>query len=212
MGLAFLITTENLQLLSERKVLKEAEYAALLDAGAVVEAARGEAARIVAQAELDARRARDAGHAEGLQRAQAEYAQRLASDALATQAQLHGLRSAMAAIVVKAVGQFMAEADPAALLAAALARVEALIRSEPFITMRVAPAQEAALRAVLARLGAGADWPLNVAVTTDPALPDGGCVVSTASGTLEIGLDAQLAAFRNAVERGGLSAMNGARQ
>ncbi len=34
MGLAFLITTENLQLLSERKVLKEAEYAALLiDAG-----------------------------------------------------------------------------------------------------------------------------------------------------------------------------------
>src|SRR5206468_10227388 len=150
------ITTENLQLLSERKVLKEAEYAALLDAGAVVEAARGEAARIVAEAEADARRARDAGHAEGLQRAQAEYAQRLASDALATQAQLHGLRSAMASIVVKAVGQFMADADPAALLAAALARVEALIRSEPFITMRVAPAQEAALRAVLARLGATA--------------------------------------------------------
>ena len=118
---------------------------------------------------------------------------------------------AMRGRVSKAVGQFMADADPAALLAAALARVEALIRSEPFITMRVAPAQEAALRAVLARLGTTADWPLNVAVTTDPALPDGGCVVSTASGTLEIGLDAQLAAFRNAVERGGLAAASGAR-
>ncbi|MEK7890358.1 HrpE/YscL family type III secretion apparatus protein, partial [Burkholderia contaminans] len=32
MGLAFLITSDNLQLLSERKVLKEREYAALLDA------------------------------------------------------------------------------------------------------------------------------------------------------------------------------------
>ncbi|HKX42261.1 MAG TPA: HrpE/YscL family type III secretion apparatus protein, partial [Burkholderiaceae bacterium] len=141
-----------------------------------------------------------------LRLAQAEYAQRLTRDALATQAQLQGLRSAMAAIVVKAVGQFMAEADPAALLAAALARVETLVRSEPFIAMRVAPAYEAALRAALARLGEAADWPLNVAVTPDAALADGACVVSTASGTLEIGLDAQLAAFRKAVERGGLPA------
>ncbi|HEY9063493.1 MAG TPA: HrpE/YscL family type III secretion apparatus protein, partial [Burkholderiaceae bacterium] len=78
MGLAFLITTENLQLLSERKVLKEAEYAALLDAGGVLEAARGEAARIAAQAQLAAQRAREAGHAEGLRLAKAEYAERLA--------------------------------------------------------------------------------------------------------------------------------------
>ena len=40
MGLAFLITTENLQLLSERKVLKENEYAALLDASVGIIALR----------------------------------------------------------------------------------------------------------------------------------------------------------------------------
>jgi type III secretion protein L len=209
MGLAFLITTDNLQLLGERKVLKEAEYAALLDAGAVVEAARGEAARIVAQAELDALRAREAGHAEGLAQAQTEYAQRLVTDALATQRQLHGLRHAMAAIVVRAVGEFMAEAEPQALIASALHRVEALIRAEPFITMRVAPGFEAALRQTLARLGDSADWALIAAVVPDPTLPAGGCVVATASGTLEIGLDAQLDAFRKAIERGGGLAAGG---
>jgi type III secretion protein L len=204
MGLAFLIRTENLQLMSERKVLKEAEYAALLDAAAIIDTARAEAARIVAQAEHDASLARDAGHAEGVQRAQAEQAQRLASQALATQRQLQGLRSSMAAIVVKAVGRFMTEADPAALLEAALQRVDGLIRNEPFITMRVAPDHEAAVRRALDRLGQAAEWPLKVAVTPDPALPSGACIVSTASGTLEVGLQAQLDAFRKAVEGGGV--------
>ena len=203
MGLAFLITTENLQLLSERKVLKEAEYAAMLDATAVVDAARREAVRIGARAELDAQRAREAGHAEGLRQAQADYAQRLAADALATQSQLQSLRSAMAGIVVKAVGQFMTEADPAVLLEAALRRVDALVRSEPFVTMRVAPGVEEDARRALAELGDEADWPLNVAVSADPALAAGACIVATASGTLEIGLDSQLEAFRKAVEQGG---------
>jgi type III secretion protein L len=202
MGLAFLISTENLQLMSERKVLKQAEYAALLDATALVEAARAEAARIVTQAKHDAAKARDAGHAEGVRRAQAEQAQRLTTEALATQRQLQGLRSAMAAIVVKTVGRFMTEADPAALLEAALQRVDGLIRNEPFITMRIAPDQEAAVQRALARLGNAAEWPLKVAVTIDPALPAGACIVGTASGTLEIGLEAQLDAFRKAVEHG----------
>lgn len=206
MGLAFLITTENLQLLSERKVLKEAEYAALLDATALVETARDEAARIAAQARHDAARACDAGHAEGLLRAQAEQAQRLAADALATQRQLHGLRASMAAIVVKAVGGFMTEADPAALLGAALQRVEGLIRNEPFITMRVAPDQEVAAQRALDIWSGAAEWALKVAVVVDSSLAQGMCIVSTASGTLEIGLDAQLDAFRKAVEQGATGA------
>ena len=54
MGLAFLITSDNLRLLSERKVLKEAEYAALLDAASVIETAQQEAARIVERAGSEA--------------------------------------------------------------------------------------------------------------------------------------------------------------
>ncbi|MES2250298.1 MAG: type III secretion system stator protein SctL [Pseudomonadota bacterium] len=204
MGLAFLITTENLQLLSERKVLKENEYAALLDASAVVETARREARRIVQQAVQDAEASRRQGYEEGLQRAKAEYASQLLSDTMASERQLHALRASMAQIVVKAVGQFVADAEPAALFEAALLRVDTLIRHEPFITVRVAPAQEATLRDVLARLRADANWTMTVSLVADAALPAGACVVQTASGVLEIGVDAQLEAFRRAVERSGV--------
>ncbi|KLN53517.1 type III secretion system stator protein SctL [Variovorax paradoxus] len=205
MGLAFLITTENLQLLSERKVLKEHEYAALLDASTVVETARREARRIVQQATQDAEAGRRQGYEEGLRRARAEYATQLVTDTMAAERQLHVLRASIAQIVVKAVGQFIADADPAALFEAALMRVDTLIRQEPFITVRVAPAQEAALRGVLARLRAEANWTMTVHFVADAALPIGACVVQTASGVLDIGVDAQLEAFRRAVERSGLT-------
>ena len=209
MGLAFLITTENLQLLSERKVLKENEYAALLDASAVVDTARREARRIVQQATGDAEASRRQGYEEGLQRAKTEYATQLVTDTMAAERQLHALRASMAQIVVKAVGQFIADADPVALFEAALLRVDTLIRNEPFITVRVAPAQEATLREVLTRLHAQANWTMTVSLAADAALPAGACVVQTASGVLEIGVDAQLEAFRRAVERSGVADTSG---
>ena len=211
MGLAFLITTENLQLLSERKVLKEAEYAALLSASDVVQAARKEARRIVQQAAQEAEERRRTGYEQGLQAAKAEYAQRLVAQAAASEGQLRQLRSAMAGIVVKAVGQFIAEVEPALLFEAALQRVDSLIRAEPFISIRVEPRSEAALRDVLHRLAAESEWAMNVSVQADSTLPAGGCVVQTPSGTLEIGIDAQLEAFRRSIERGGVTAAAGAR-
>ena len=203
MGLAFLISTENLQLLSERKVLKQAEYAALLNASDVVEAARKEARRIEQQALQEAEESRRQGHEQGLQAAKAEYARRLVSEALASERQLRNLRSSMAGLVVKAVGQFIADVDPDLLFEAALQRVDSLIRSEPFISIRVSPESEAALRIVLARLRGESDWTMSISVQVDPALPEGGCVVHTSSGTLEIGIEAQLEAFRRVVERSG---------
>jgi type III secretion protein L len=202
MGLAFLITTENLQLLSERKVLKEAEYAALLDASALIETARREAMRIVQQAAEQAKASRRQGYDQGLRQARAECAQQLVSEALAVERQLRSLRASMARIVVKAVGQFIADAPPAALFEAALLRVDTLIRSEPFITVRVAPSHEAAMRAALARLQAEANWQMAVSIVADPALPAGACTLQTASGELQIGVGAQLEAFRRALEDG----------
>ncbi|MGM9484832.1 type III secretion system stator protein SctL [Roseateles sp. NT4] len=203
MGLAFLVSTENLQLLSERKVFKQAEYAVLLDAAAMLDAVRVECERIKAKASRDARLTLEEGRLEGVRRAQAEYAQRLTVDALSMQRQLHALRTTMAEILVKALGQLLSEADPAQLLASALRRVDGLVRAEPFISVRVSPAQEAVARQALAIMGAEAAWPLETSLAVDPGLPAGACLVKTASGVLEVGLDAQIEAFRKAIELSG---------
>jgi type III secretion protein L len=200
-GLAFLITTEKLQLLSERKVLKEAEYAALLDASALVDAARREGERIVRQSTRQAEEARQRAYQDGLAAARAEQAQRVVSEAVATERQLRALRGAMAQIVVKGVSQFVDELDAGTLIERALQRVDLLIRDESFLSVRVSPGHEATLRQAIARLQGEGGLPANVTVQADPALPAGGCVVQSASGTLEIGVDAQIEAFRKAIER-----------
>lgn len=202
MALAFLITGENLQLLSERKVLKQSEYAALLEAAQVVDSARAEAQRIVQRAHEQAEQGRREGYEAGLQQAKSEYADRLLAAAADGQRQLQSLREAMARLVARAVTQFIAEVDPAELLDAALQRVDALVRNESFLDVRVAPEQEQALRQAIERLRADARWTMNVTVQVDPALPDGACVLQTPSGTLEIGVEAQLQAFYRALAQG----------
>jgi type III secretion protein L len=200
-GLAFLITTEKLQLLSERKVLKEAEYAALLDASALVEAARREGERIVRQSKSQADETRQRAYQEGLAAARAEQARRVVSEAVATERQLRALRGAMAQIVVKGVAQFVDELDAGALIERALQRVDLLVREESFLSVRVSPGHEARLRDAIARLQGEGSLPANVTVQADASLPAGGCVLQSASGTLEIGVDAQIEAFRQAIER-----------
>lgn len=201
MGLAFLITSDAFQLMSERKVLKEAEYKALLDATAVIDASRQEARRIVTQAENRAEANKKKAYLEGMAQARAEHAERLLSEAAAAENQLRAMRSSMANVVVKAVTQFLTEADPQELLEAALQKVDVLIRGESFVTVMVPPSGEATMTAALDKLRSSGKWTLNVTVLTDTSLARGTCRMKTATGFVEIGLDAQIAAMKKIIER-----------
>ena len=192
MGLAYLITSDRLQLLCERKVLKEAEYSSLLNSARLIETARAEAARITAAATEQAAKAKREGYAAGLREARAAHADRLLAVAADDQARLVRMREAMAKLVVKAVSQILADVDPVRLHETALQRVNELLRSEAQVVVRVAPGSEAALRAAVARLQERAGWTLNVAIQPDASLPAGGCVLVTAAGTLDIGIASQL--------------------
>ena len=200
MGLAFLIIGDKLQLLSERKVLKEHEYAALLDAGGLVQAARGEADDIVAAARAQARQSLQKGYDEGWEAARMAHAQRTVTAALQAQSQLRGLRETMARLVVKGIEQIASGLPADSLMEMALERVDAMLRHESFILLRVAPAQEHDVRQALARLGARVNWAGLAQVQVDEELNDGDCVVQTASGSLDIGLDAQLATIERALQ------------
>lgn len=201
MGLAFLITSDAFQLMSERKVLKEVEYKALLDATAVIDASRQEARRIVTQAENRAEANKKKAYLEGMAQARAEHAERLLSEAISAENQLRAMRSSMANVVIKAVTQFLTEADPQALLETALQKVDVLIRGESFVTITVPPVSEATLNAALDKLRSQGKWSLNVTVLTDSGLARGTCRMKTATGQVEIGLEAQIEAMRKIIER-----------
>lgn len=203
MGLAFLITSDHLQLLSQRKVLKQAEYAAMLEAADLVETARREARRIETQAKARARQEREQARAQGLEEARIEQAAQCIDGATRHRRQLEAMRESIARLVVKGVAQFVARLDPAQLYAGALAGVDALVRDEPFIDLRVAPDAEAPLRRALEALRRTHEPLARATVRVDAALPAGTCSLHTPSGSVELGVAAQLEAFERALRRSG---------
>lgn len=201
MGLAFLITGRDLQVLSERKVLKRDEYAALLDGEGVLRAAQAEAQRIVRDAVVQAEDACRQGYQKGLSLARAEYAQRVLEGAADAQRQLRALRATMANIVVKAVRQIVATVEPRDFMESALRRVDELTAAEQLGTVRVHPSQAAPMREALMRLRGDPRWKINLSLVADESAQPGSCTVQTASGTLELGLEEQLLAVRMLIER-----------
>lgn len=202
MALAFLITSENLQLLSERKVLKEAEYAALMDAAEVIESARREALHISTEAQREAEQRRQHGYRDGWARAQTDHAAAQVSAAAEAERQLTGMRRTMAEIVMKAVQQIAGELDPDIILEVALQRVEALVRAEPFITIQIPLGREQTVRGLLDQLAETLDWPRRANVVVEPGLEADACRILTPSGTMEVGLQAQLEAFARRLQAG----------
>jgi type III secretion protein L len=208
MGLAFLITSENLQILSERKVLKQSEYSALLDAGSLLATAQTERQRILDEAQQGYERRLREGHAEGVEQGRREYAQQACGAALDAARTLDGLRDTIAGIVVKAVRAIVDESDPRTLYETALRRIDALVRDEAFLVVRVAPACRDAVAAALQQAwpqrmgtGAGAGAASPVRIVTDSRLSEEQCIVETPSGTLDVGLDAQIDALRAAIRQ-----------
>ena len=199
MALAFLITSDNLQLLSERKVLKESEYAAMLDAAGVIAVAHEEAQHIREQATELAQHDREQAYREGLAQGAADQADGMLGAAQESQLQLHALREAMSRLVTKAVMQIVAEADVARVFESALARVESLVRDEAFVSVRVSPPQESLLRHAFDTLRAQHGWVHKVAIQADGGLPQGACVMQTASGSVDLSVQAQVDAFRRAI-------------
>jgi type III secretion protein L len=201
MGLAFLITSDNLQLLSERKVLKEREYATLLDASAVIATARTEAERIVsaAQREYEARQA--AGYEEGVRRAQKASAAQSYSQALAAAQTMESMKDAMAEIVVKAVRAIVGEMPVARLHAAALERIAPLVRDEPFLIVHVAPGRHDEMEEALASAFAGHERTQKIRIVEDRDLASAACMVETPSGRIDASLELQIDALRQAIRR-----------
>ncbi|PMS18164.1 HrpE/YscL family type III secretion apparatus protein [Trinickia dabaoshanensis] len=206
MGLAFLITSDNLQILSERKVLKEHEYAALLDANSIVSTAKQEAERILEAANLRKEALCEQGYQEGFARGEREGAQRAFAATLDTAHALAFARNTMADLVVRALHELIGSFDRERIFARALDKIDALVREEAFLIVRVAPDAVESMREVLAahrdaHAGDGETVLRTqaVRVVPDPTLGASDCVVETPAGSIDARLGTQIDAIRAAI-------------
>lgn len=212
MGLAFLITGENLQMLSERRVLKEHEYSALLDANSIVTTAKKEAERIVADAERRKEEMLRQGYEEGFERGEREGAARAFAAALDTAHALALSRRKMADMVVRGLRELVGEFERERIFELALKRIDAFVRDEAFLVVRVAPdsvdvmkqavanRREAMANESHAHADAAALRAQAIRVVADASLGNDDCVVETPAGSIDARLSTQIDAIRAAME------------
>jgi type III secretion protein L len=202
MGLAFLITAEHLHLLSERKVLKADEYSALLDANEVIGTAQREASRVRKDAERDAQQRRRDGYRKGWSEAQAEHAGRHLAQAWANEHAVHAQREAVARLVVDALAYALGELPPSLRYESVLRRIEAMWAREPVVTLHVATGAREEAEVAVRRVLEGTRHTGQVHIAVDESLAGDECRLQTASGHVEMGLQAQVEALRRALQAG----------
>lgn len=210
MGLAFLITGENLQMLSERRVLKEHEYSALLDANSIVTTAKKEAERIVTDAEERKEQMMRQGYDEGFARGEREGAERAYAAALDTAHALALSRRKMADMVVRGLRELVGEFARERIFELALKRIDAYVRDEAFLVVRVAPESVDVMKQAVANrreaianeahADAAAMRSQAIRVVSDASLGDDDCVVETPAGSIDARLSTQIDAIRAVIE------------
>lgn len=132
------------------------------------------------------------GHEEGAERGAAEMAQRMLVMGAAAEAALDGIEQALPGLVCDVVESLLGQFDLHDLLRPAVRHALGRLRLGTAATIRVAPEDMVAVRAACAE----ADVPAGLRIEADPSLSRGRCLVESDLGTVELGLEAQLAVLR----------------
>ena len=181
-------------------VLKAASLGQWHEARRFLAEAESHAARLRAEADAAFAAERSRGHAEGLAAGRAEAATLLAATGVQIDRYLAGLDQTLADLVQETIERILGRFDRRELVLQAVAHGLRQARLDHAATLRVAPDLVAALRERLAdpawELG---DIARRVTVESDPGLADDTCVMVTKYGHVELGIDAQLRALRNAL-------------
>ncbi|WP_233836488.1 type III secretion system stator protein SctL [Paraburkholderia sp. ZP32-5] len=195
--------------------LAEAHARARSDRDALLEAARQQAARIVADAQSDAARLREAaaqeheaaaeqGFQEGMARGLAQWLDRLAmSGNDAHRVQLR-MRERMAEIVMAAVGQIVRSENVDGLFERALSVVDRIIEGATYLRVSTHPDEHAAAQRAFDLLAAR--WrelgrPIPLSVVPDKRLEPGSCVCESDLGIVDASISTQLRTMQSAVSR-----------
>ena len=173
-------------------------------AQALVDEAQAEAAGLREDARHEYETAAARGYESGREQGLAEWYERCARSAAGQRRVQSLLRERIVELVVDATEQIVRNVDVSALFARSAEVVERLVEGSTYLRVRVHPDDEAAavgefdrLAAIWRERGHG----IAVTVLADRAVARGACLCESDLGTVDAGLDTQLAALRAAVTR-----------
>lgn len=183
------------------KVIRRDEYVALADAHGLIEQARADAARIVAQAQDAYQAERERGYAEGLAAAKAEQTTAMLLLTQQTSTYLKAVERDLVDLVVASLRRIVADFDESERVLAVVRSGLTLVRQQKHVLLRVHTDDAALMRQNLESLLAQYPSVDFVDVVADDRFERGACRIETAIGTVETSLNNQLDIVQQALEQ-----------
>ena len=197
-----LIGNPDFTLTSDRRLVKASEVATVKSAAEIVAAAEAEAARIREEAKAAFEEERKRGFEKGLQDGKLEIAMQKLEQVDQSVAFMESVEGKMADIVMKALKSCVVEiGDREMVINIVRKTMNAVIRTQRHVTLKVAPEMVAAVKERVSALRV--DYPTveTCDVVEDPRLKGPACVLETEAGVADASVETQLAAIERSLKR-----------
>ncbi len=182
-------------------VLRADEMQVLADGQQAIAAAAAQADLVLGQAQEAYEAEKRRGYAEGLEAARLDAAERLIENVARQVEFFSGLEGRMVDLVMNAVRTVIHGYDERERIFMTVRNVLAVARSQKQVTVRLAPAEVAAVRERIDTLKQEFPGIDVIEVVPDHRLEGDACVLETEVGVVEASLETQMKALRQAFER-----------
>ena len=197
-----LIGKKDFALTSDRRLVKAADVATVASAEAVIAAAEAEAARIREEAKTAYEQEKKRGYDKGLQDGKLEIAMQKIDQVDQSVAFMESVEGKMADVVMKALKSCVVEIGDREMVVNIVRKtMDAVIRTQRHVTVKVAPEMVAVVRERIAALRADFPTVESFDVVEDPRLKGPACILETEAGVADASVETQLAAIERSLSR-----------
>ena len=197
-----LLNNPRVPLSTDRRLVKAADAATARSAAEILAAAEAEAARIREEAKAAFEAEKQRGYEKGLADANLEMAMKKLELVDSSVAFMESVERKMADVVLKALKTFTVEVgDEAMVLQIVRKTMNAVIRTQRTVTLKVAPEMKPAVAARVAELKNSYPTVETLDVVEDPRLHGTACVLETEAGVADASVETQLAAIEQSIKR-----------
>ena len=197
-----LLNKPDFAIASDRRLLKSADVATVCTAGEIIAAAEADAARIREEAKAAFEEERKRGYEKGLSEGKTEIAMLKLEQVDSSVAFMEGVEQKMADVVLKALKLFVVEVgDREMVLQIVRKTMNAVIRTQKHVTLKVAPEQVENVRGRIAELRAAYPTVESFDVIEDSRLQGPACILETEAGVADGSVETQLAAIQASLKK-----------
>lgn len=197
-----LLNKKDFALSSESRLVKASDLATVRSAEEIIAAAEADAARIREEAKAAFEEEKKRGYEKGLTDGKMEIAMLKLEQVDSSVAFMEGVERKMADVVIQALKSFVMEVgDREMVMQIVRKTMNAVIRTQKHVTLKVAPEQVENVRGRIAELRTVYPTIESFDVIDDPRLKGSACILETEAGVADASVETQLKAIEKSLAK-----------